>query len=405
TLRHKPAPVELGRFRGEKPDAWVFQAERYFDFYKIEDSQKLMIASFYLDGEALEIRFKAKGLESTEDRLAKLRQVTTVSELQGRFEAIATRQRMSQRGPVRPVFANKGAPLLPSPNQNFSSSFIPTTSTTQAQYRPPLKCLTHAEIQSRRERGLCYYCEEKYTTGHKCKCPPQLLLLTDGSDVEPSLPEPFVSDDLLAEELQVLEVQEQSSISYHALAGGNSSSTLRFLGNVNGSPVQVLLDGGSDHNFVQARVAKFLQLKVDSTPNFSVMVGSGQRLRCEGVVRQVPLTIQGCNLILYLYVLPMHGADIVLEAAWLSTLGRVIQDYAERLFEFTLQGKTISWKGDIPNTALPVQLHSLRRYAATDAVSSYYCLQLVQDEVSANEHTNPDLVFILEEFSDVFLKP
>ncbi|OIT33493.1 hypothetical protein A4A49_30684 [Nicotiana attenuata] len=53
TLRHKPSPVELGRFRGEKPDAWVFQAERYFDFYKIEDSQKLTIASFYLDGEDL----------------------------------------------------------------------------------------------------------------------------------------------------------------------------------------------------------------------------------------------------------------------------------------------------------------------------------------------------------------
>lgn len=37
----------------------------------------------------MRIRFKPKGLESTEGRLAKLRQVTTVSELQGRFEAIA----------------------------------------------------------------------------------------------------------------------------------------------------------------------------------------------------------------------------------------------------------------------------------------------------------------------------
>ncbi|KAH0715240.1 hypothetical protein KY284_008145 [Solanum tuberosum] len=217
--------------------------------------------------------------------------------------------------------------------------------------RPPLKCLIYSEIQSRRERGLCYYCEEKYVAGHKCKTPPQLHLLTEGSDVQPEFPEPFISDDLLAKELQVLEVLEQ---------------------HINGSPVQVLLDGGSDHNFVQMRVANFLQLPVDSTPNFSVMVGSGQRLHCE---------------------------------AWLSTLGRVVQDYAERLFEFTSERKTICWKGDIPNTAMPVQLHSLRRYVATDAISSYYCLQVVQNKIPNEEVTNPDLVPILDEISDVFLKP
>ncbi|XP_055814639.1 uncharacterized protein LOC129884347 [Solanum dulcamara] len=111
TLRHRPAPVELGRFCGENPEAWIFQAERYFDFYGIAETHKLTLASFYLDGEALEwyrwlfrnkqlvgwdhfaekarIFFKKKGLESAEGRLAKLQQVTTVSEFQGRFEAIA----------------------------------------------------------------------------------------------------------------------------------------------------------------------------------------------------------------------------------------------------------------------------------------------------------------------------
>ncbi|WMV09979.1 hypothetical protein MTR67_003364 [Solanum verrucosum] len=108
--RHKPASVELGRFRGDNLEAWIFQAERYFDFYRIEEDQRLTMASFFLDGEALEwyrwlfrnnqlvdwphfaekvrIGFKQTGLESAGGRLAKLRQVTTVSDLQGRFEAI-----------------------------------------------------------------------------------------------------------------------------------------------------------------------------------------------------------------------------------------------------------------------------------------------------------------------------
>ncbi|KAH0668596.1 hypothetical protein KY289_023089 [Solanum tuberosum] len=154
------------------------------------------------------------------------------------------------------------------------------------------------------------------------------------------------------EELQVLEVQEQSVVSYHALTGGHSSSTLRYLEHINGSPVQVLLDGRSDHSFVQTLVANFLQPPVDSTPNFSVMACSGQRLHCEGV-----------------------------------------------------KGKLCVGKGIFQNTAMPVQLHSLRRYVATDAIFSYYCLQVVQNEVPNEEVTNPVLVLILYEFSDVFLKP
>lgn len=44
---------KLWQFRGKNPEAWIVQAEHYFDFYKIEEDQKLNVASFYLDGEAL----------------------------------------------------------------------------------------------------------------------------------------------------------------------------------------------------------------------------------------------------------------------------------------------------------------------------------------------------------------
>lgn len=117
---------------------------------------------------------------------------------------------------------------------------------------------------------------------------------------------------MLVDELKCLEVQEHSTISYHALDGGNSSSTLQCLGYVNGSPVQVLVDGGSDHNFIQTRATNFLQLSIETIPSFLVVVGSGQRLRCDGVIRQAPLSIQGFTLTLDLYVLCLHGADVVL---------------------------------------------------------------------------------------------
>ncbi|KAM3337579.1 hypothetical protein P3S68_031904 [Capsicum galapagoense] len=90
----------------------MVQAEHYFNFYKIKEDQKLTVASFYLDGEALEwyqwllrnnqlidwphfadkvrIRFKQKGLEFAGGRLANLKHVASVTENQSRFEAISS---------------------------------------------------------------------------------------------------------------------------------------------------------------------------------------------------------------------------------------------------------------------------------------------------------------------------
>nr|XP_009797113.1 PREDICTED: uncharacterized protein LOC104243599 [Nicotiana sylvestris] len=473
TLRHKPASVEFGQFCGENPEAWLFQAERYFAHYEIADDEKLTIASFYLDGDALEwyrwlywnkqlagwehfaekvrIRFLPKGLESAEGRLAKLRQITTVSELQSRFEKIANettdisdrllvrlfvsglrtdikssvlahrpttyedavhlahiheKRILAEKGPPRPAFANRTPPLLPNPDtvpNNISSTSV-GPSNSPPQNRPPIKRLSHAELQSRRERGLCYYCEEKYTAGHKCKSPPQLLLLTNEPEVVLSMPEPFLSDEVLAEELQCLEIQEHSTISYHALTGGHSPSTLRFTGQINGSSVQVLVDGGSTHNFVQLRAAKYLQLFVDSISPVAVMVGSGHRLRCEGVARQTTLLLQGSTVVEDFYVLPFEGSDVVLGVSWLAKLGPVLTNYATREFEFNWNGCRVKWQGEPSIDIQPIQLHSLRRMAATDAIASFFHLEMLCGEVASVVAPTAELASLLDSFEDVFQK-
>ncbi|KAH0712329.1 hypothetical protein KY289_008288 [Solanum tuberosum] len=45
--------AKLWQFQGNNPEAWIVQAEHYFDFHKIKEDHKLNVASFYLDGEAL----------------------------------------------------------------------------------------------------------------------------------------------------------------------------------------------------------------------------------------------------------------------------------------------------------------------------------------------------------------
>ncbi|KAD2269221.1 hypothetical protein E3N88_41524 [Mikania micrantha] len=111
--RHKPTPIYLPRFSGTHPERWVAQANRYFDFYSIDDTDRLTISSFYLDDVAADWydwlcrhskfhgwkqftadviqRFKARDLEEPEGILAKLQQTSTVEEYRTRFEEVSTR--------------------------------------------------------------------------------------------------------------------------------------------------------------------------------------------------------------------------------------------------------------------------------------------------------------------------
>ncbi|KAK4706295.1 hypothetical protein R3W88_034148 [Solanum pinnatisectum] len=186
---HKLAPVEFGRFNDSYPDAWIFQADRYFDFYGIIVEHKLTLASFYLDDEEVEW--------------------------------------------YQWLYRNKQL-----------------------------------------KKGLCFNYDEKFSAGHCFKTSPQLLHLSYEAEDPLLMSAPEMSNEVIADELQYLEVQAHSTTSYYSLTGGITDHVICLTRHVTGSPVQVFVDGGSTHNFIQSRVAKFLQLLVIPVSIFSVVVVS-----------------------------------------------------------------------------------------------------------------------------------
>ena len=59
--------------------------------------------------------------------------------------------------------------------QRSKSTFVPfknmvpqRPSIEPAPRTTPIKHLSKAEMQERRENGLCYNCDEKFTWGHRC---------------------------------------------------------------------------------------------------------------------------------------------------------------------------------------------------------------------------------------------
>ena len=159
-----------------------------------------------------------------------------------------------------------------------------------------------------RDKGLCFHCDERDSLNHKCPNRHMMLLEVDDDEEEPQEEEQEHQQD---SELVPVE-SPQHHLSFNALRGFIVAGTMRFEGRIQGAVVQILLDSGSSDNFIQPRIAKSLKLPIQPSPQFQVMVGNGQTMPTEGVVQDLQVTIQGHELTLSVYLLPITRADIVL---------------------------------------------------------------------------------------------
>ena len=116
------------------------------------------------------------------------------------------------------------------------------------------------EFDDRRSKGLCFLCGENYVKGHKCKKKESFVIeVTELNDVEGDQ-EGFV------EEIEENKEDEGNpQISVYAIDGvaAKSYQTMKVIVTVNKKPLHILIDSGSTHNFLDVRVAKKLDCKVE----------------------------------------------------------------------------------------------------------------------------------------------
>ncbi|KAG6482283.1 hypothetical protein ZIOFF_058914 [Zingiber officinale] len=105
------------------------------------------------------------------------------------------------------------------------------------------KRLSRAEMAEQRAKGLCFNCDESYSTGHKCK----RLFWIEVPD-----------DDSEGEE----EGETHPEISLHAISRVRNSQTMQLLAVSHRIPVSVLVDSGSTHNFVREGLVPDLKVEI-----------------------------------------------------------------------------------------------------------------------------------------------
>ena len=197
-------------------------------------------------------------------------------------------------------------------------------------------------MQERREKGLCYFCDDRYQPGHKCNRPRLYVLEGMEFEEEEGEEEMFSSEntEVLPGELQA----ELLGISLHAIAGAPSPKTMRIIGKIGNSTVIVLIDTGSTHSFVDVKVARREKMQVVGS-RMVVQVANGDTLSCPGWCKGVQLAMQACHIITNLFLLTLGGCDVVLGVDWLRSLGTIKWNFADLYMKFSMHGKAHTLQG------------------------------------------------------------
>lgn len=148
------------------------------------------------------------------------------------------------RGPMRPATSFTAPPPRP-------QTILPKTNESGGHVRR----LTPKDFDEKRAMGLCFGCDEKYFWGHVCtKKQLYMIELEDEEDEFVEAQQEMLPDD----------TPEEFHILVHALSGIQSYKTMRVKGFIKKTVVNILVDSGSTHNFLDPGVAKNAGVRIQS---------------------------------------------------------------------------------------------------------------------------------------------
>jgi hypothetical protein len=256
----------------------------------------------------------------------------------------------------------------------------------------------------RQLKGLCYNCDEKYFSGHKCKEKNIFMAISEDvseEDVEtPLVSEPPEPTDITPPS-DPLEVEPV--ISLNALTGFSSPQTLKLIGYIKNRKAIILVDSGSTHNFIHRRIAQETHFYIHAVNNFQIMIANGGSMKCGGHCENVHLQIGDYHLKSHMFAIDMGGCDIVLGAYWLRTLGPILMDFKELTMQFDQEGQKYNFQGI--NTGSPEIISSHCMGNMLKKGHSRVISQLHAIQATKTPFVPQDLQFILSKHQVFFSIP
>ena len=125
-----------------------------------------------------------------------------------------------------------------------------------------------------------------------------------------------------------------TEISLNALIGRQSCSTIRITGQIRGQQVLILIDSGSTHNFLSMGVVKRVGISIDCLEPLNVQMENGEIVSCNGICRQVSITLENPVIKDDFYPFELGNVDVVLRVKWLALLDTVQANWRHMFLKF-----------------------------------------------------------------------
>jgi hypothetical protein len=202
----------------------------------------------------------------------------------------------------RPSAAARPASRPPLPPSSKAPATPATSSGSSATPGAPTKAppppgrftrLSTEEMARRRLDGLCFNCPEKFSRDHAKQCTMRGIYFLEAPDDD-------TADDTVGENLE-----DDMTISMHALSGVRTASTLSLITTISSGQLSALVDSGSTHCFISEHTVRCLGLAPIVRPGLTVGVANGDRVPLTGVCKNVPITITGEAFYVDLHVIDL----------------------------------------------------------------------------------------------------
>ncbi|XP_015081221.1 uncharacterized protein LOC107024768 [Solanum pennellii] len=278
------------------------------------------------------------------------------------------------------------------------------------------RTLSAEEMNEKRSKGLCYFCNEKYIPGHKCKTSKQLYLLEIDETGEFQESECLMEEherQILEEESNTMELvqpAEHMEISMHALNGSLGYRTLKVTGYHSKKSLNILIDTGNSHNFIEPELVGQLGCEIRSTSPQLVAAANGN-MRVDKMTT-ITWLLQGAEFTADFLLLPLGCCGVVLGVQWLLTLGDIKMNFRNLTMEFWYKGRKHLLR-EADNQKLTVGAGKLAKQSGNQSqLCMIQVMPMGSEEVKSHETDNvhdmkgdPNLLSSLSEFKKLFEEP
>lgn len=117
-------------------------------------------------------------------------------------------------------------------------------------------------------------CDQPYERGHRCQDKKTQFFLVEIPILDEDYKDIDEDSKLEAEPIGFEMLKTDPCISLHAVNGIQSYQTMRIAGHYGRKPIQILLDSGSTHKFLDVELAKKLGCRLEPISLQSMLDGS-----------------------------------------------------------------------------------------------------------------------------------